>query len=166
MDLLKAYEANTVSFIELIKKFPDSYFNSKPNDSTWSAAENVDHIIRSEFGTARLFNSGSKKDPTRDTEEKIKNIETQFLDRTQKFQAFGVVLPSDGEKSKNELIMKFQKSREQITELLQIQDLDEVCMRFEHPLFGHLTRREWIHFNIVHTKRHMAQIEALQNQLK
>jgi len=165
MDLLKKYEANTASFIELIKDFPDSLFNSKPTENIWSAAENVDHIIRSEFGIARLFNGDTKKDPGRDINEKIENIESQFLDRSRKLQASGVVLPSDGEKSKSELIKKFESSRNQVLGLIKTQDLDEVCIRFEHPLFGHMTRREWVHFNIVHTQRHGKQISELKGQL-
>jgi len=165
MNLLKAYEANTASFIELINQFPDSYFNSKPDATTWSAAENVDHIIRSEFGVERLFKSETKYDPERNIDEKIEEITHRFKDRSKKLQAFGVVLPSEGEKSKSELTRKFIHSRKQVTELIKTQDLEEICMKFEHPLFGYMTRKEWIHFNIVHAERHADQINELKEHL-
>ena len=161
MDLVKEYQTNTESFINFIENISDDLFNKKPNEDTWSAAENVEHIIRSEFGTARLFNASTKKEPSRDTKSKLEEIKTRFTDRSDKFQAFGVVLPTEGKKTKEELIEKFLRSREEVTKLIQEQDLDEVCMRFEHPLFGHMTRREWIHFNMVHTNRHKDQIEDL-----
>jgi uncharacterized damage-inducible protein DinB len=161
MELVKKYQSNTEMFIKFIEGISDDIFNIKPDTNTWSAAENVEHIIRSEFGTARLFNSETKKESQRDTESKIEEIKTRFTDRTNKLQAFGVVLPTDGQKTKEELIEKFRRSREEVLKLIKVQDLDEVCMRFEHPLFGCMTRREWIHFNIVHTNRHKDQIEDL-----
>lgn len=79
----------------------------------------------------------------------------------QKLQAFGVVLPTESDKDKSDLLEKFKASRAQVIELIKVQDLDEICTRFEHPLFGFMTRREWIHFNMVHTNRHIDQIKEL-----
>ena len=166
MDLIKEYQANSDSFIKLIQSVPDELFNTKSNEGIWSVAENVEHIIRSEFGTARLFNAATEKDPKRDSEAKIKEMKSRFLDRSETLQAFGAVLPTEGSKSKEELLQKFETSRKQVVELVKTQDLDEICMRFEHPLFGHLTRREWINFNIVHTQRHMDQIRELLENLQ
>tara|TARA_R110001599_G_scaffold1889_4_gene9906 strand:+ start:360916 stop:361422 length:507 start_codon:yes stop_codon:yes gene_type:complete len=161
MALAKIYRTNTESFIQFIESIPDELFDTKPDKNIWSAAENVEHIIRSEFGTARLFNSETKKEPGREYESKIEEIKTRFSDRSDKLQAFGVVLPTEEKKTKEELIEKFQRSREEVLKLIKQQDPDEVCMKFKHPLFGHMTRREWIHFNIVHTNRHKDQIEDL-----
>lgn len=166
MDLIKEYRISTESFTKLIQSISDEQFNTKPNDLTWSVAENVEHIIRSEFGTARLFNSATKKDLERDSEAIIKKMKSRFLDRSETLQAFGAILPTEGDKSQEELLIKFKASRNQVLELIQTQDLDEICMRFEHPLFGHLTRREWVNFNIVHTQRHMDQIRELLENLQ
>lgn len=164
MDLIEEYRVNTESFTELIQSITDEQFNTKPNDFTWSVAENVEHIIRSEFGTARLFNSATKKDPERDSEAIIKKMKSRFLDRSKTLQAFGALLPTEGDKAKKELLQKFEASRNQVTELIQTQDMDELCMLYKHPLLGHMTRREWVSFNIVHTHRHMEQIkESLEN---
>ncbi|HCT54945.1 MAG: DinB family protein [Balneola sp.] len=165
MNLIEEYNLNTKAFVQFIKEIADDDFNKKPEQNTWSAAENVEHIIRSEFGTARLFNSDTKKEPNRDSESKIKEIKTRFTDRSKKLQAFGVVLPTDGKKNKEELIAKFLKSREMVIQLIKEQNPDEVCMKFAHPLFGYMTRKEWIHFNIVHANRHIHQIEALLTSL-
>ena len=56
MNLIEEYNLNTKAFVHFIKEIADDDFNKKPEQNTWSAAENVEHIIRSEFGTARLFN--------------------------------------------------------------------------------------------------------------
>ncbi|MEQ9091626.1 MAG: DinB family protein [Balneola sp.] len=161
MSLAEEYQSNTESFIKFIENLSDDIFNKKPDKNTWSAAENVEHIIRSEFGTARLFNASTEKGPSRNTEERIQKIESLFRDRTKKLQAFGVVLPTDSDKDKSELLEKFKTSRTQVIELIKVQDPDEICTRFEHPLFGFMTRREWIHFNMVHSNRHIDQIQEL-----
>lgn len=165
MDLVKEYDLNTESFIQFVEGISEDQFNLKTDEDTWSAAENIEHVIRSEFGTARLFNASTKKDPSRDTEKKIQEIKSQFQDRTKKLQAFGVVLPTDNQKDKSDLLEKFKTSRKQVIDLIKVQNLDEVCTRFEHPLFGYMTRREWIHFNIVHTNRHKHQIQDLLDSL-
>ncbi len=165
-DLLRAFRANTKEFIELIKSIPDEYLNSKPDEETWSPAENVEHIIRSEFGTVRLFNGETDEDSDRNSERLIQKMETIFLNRDRKVKASGVVLPTNDEKDKDELIDKFKSSREKVTELIKSQDLDEVCKKYKHPVFGFLTRREWIHFNMVHAKRHSLQIKEVLQSFK
>ncbi|MEP1151808.1 MAG: DinB family protein [Balneola sp.] len=161
MQLVQEYQANTTSFVELIKNTPDELFNSKPDEDTWSIAENVEHIVRSEFGIARLFKGTTEKDPDRASDKIISDMKTRFSNRTNKVKAGGVVLPTEGEKSKDDLIGKFLHSRTQVTELIKTQDLDDICTQFAHPVLGKLTRKEWIYFNIVHAERHMEQIKEL-----
>lgn len=162
MDLVQKLEENTTIFIELVNSFLDEDFNKKPDDNTWSAAENVEHIVRAEFGTARLFAGKTEVVPDRDSKTIIANIEKGFLNRNNKYRSFGIVNPTPGKKDKNELLQKFVKNRKEVLELIKHQNLDELCLKFEHPVFGYLTRKEWVRFNIVHAKRHMMQMEELK----
>ena len=52
-----------------------------------------------------------------------------------------------------------------IIELIGKLDTDELCLSFKHPLFGYLTRQEWARFNIIHTQRHLTQIQRIIAQL-
>jgi len=164
--LVSAYQTNTDEFVNLIESIPDEYFNSKPDEDIWSPAENVEHIIRSEFGIVRLFNGETSKPSDRNSEKLIQKMENIFLNRAQKVKATGVVLPTTDEKQKDELIEKFTSSRSKVTELLHTQDLDEICKKYKHPVFGFITRREWIHFNMVHAKRHSLQIKEVLKTFK
>ena len=56
MDIAQKLKDNTNAFISIIENFPDQFFNSKPSQGVWSAAEITEHMIRSEFGLSRLFN--------------------------------------------------------------------------------------------------------------
>ena len=165
MDLVQNLKENTEAFIALVNTFSDKDFNKKPDDDTWSAAENTEHIIRSEFGTARLFSGETEAAPDRDSATLIADIEKAFLNREEKYRSFGVVNPTTGEKNKEELLKKFMEMRKEVLELIQHQNLDELCVKFEHPVYGYLTRREWVRFNIVHAKRHMMQMEELKQKI-
>lgn len=165
MDLAQNLRENTEAFVALVNTFSDKDFNKKPDENTWSAAENTEHIIRSEFGTPRLFSGKTEAVPDRDSVALINRIEKAFLNRDEKYRSFGVVNPTTGEKNKEELLKKFMKIREEALELIQHQNLDELCVKFEHPVFGYLTRREWVRFNIVHVNRHMMQMKELKQQI-
>lgn len=90
MNLVEEYQSNTETFIKFIENISDDIFNKKPDKDTWSAAENVEHIIRSEFGTARLFTASTEKDPSRNTERNIQKIRSQFRDRTKNCRLLGL----------------------------------------------------------------------------
>ncbi len=165
MRLADLLNTNTKQFTALVEGVPDELFNVKPDQDSWSVGENVEHIVRSEFGTARLFNGETKARPDRDSEKFIEEITQSFLDRSSKYRSFGVVNPTEGEKNKEELLNKFRSSRKEVAGLIQQQDADELCVKYEHPVYGFLTRREWIHFNVAHAQRHMMQIEEVLKQI-
>ena len=165
MDLAQNLRENTEAFVTMVNTFSTDDFNKKPSVNAWSAAENTEHIIRSEFGTPRLFSGKTQAVTDRDSEAIIANIEKGFLNREEKYRSFGVVNPTPGKKDKDELLKKFIKMREEVLELILHQNLDELCLKFEHPVYGYLTRREWVRFNIVHAKRHMMQMEELKQQI-
>lgn len=164
MQLVQEYQANTTSFVELIKSTPDELFNSKPDGETWSIAENLEHIIRSEFGIVKLFN-GPTKQTEHDINANIQRIEKRFLNRTNKTKAPKIVSPKQGDKNKTTLLEQFSTQRKQATELLANQNSDETCTLYENPIYGFVSRKEWIHFNIYHTQRHTLQIQELITHL-
>jgi hypothetical protein len=40
-----------------------------------------------------------------------------------------------------------------------------LCMEFDFPGFGHLTRYEWLKFIVFHTQRHIHQLKQIKNAL-
>lgn len=165
MRLLDLLNTNTKKFIALIESVPDELFNIKPDQNTWSVRENVEHIVRAEFGTPRLFNGITESKPDRNSEQLIEEMTRSFLDRSSKYKSFAEVNPTDGEKKKEDLIANFKSTRDKVAELIKQQDPDELCVKYKHPIYGFLTRREWIHFNVVHAQRHMMQIEEVLAQI-
>ena len=165
MDLKIKLEENTELLIETVSVVPESKFNLKPKEEDWSVADVVEHLYRSEFGIPKLFQGETQKEIDRAPDAFVEKMEKRFLQSDRKMKATGVILPSDEEKSKEELIAKFQQNRRAVIELIEKLDTDELCLSFEHPLFGYLTRQEWAHFNIIHTQRHLGQIQRILTQL-
>lgn len=165
MDLNQRMDENTAELAELVTQFPEAGFNQKPDENSWSAAEVVEHLFRSEFGTSRLLTGKTKAVPDRDSDEMLSKIKDVVANRKAKLKASGPILPTGKEKSKDELIGKFHQNREKVKQVMMGLDLEELCLAYEHPIFGHLTRREWLEFNIMHTQRHMAQIVEIQKVL-
>lgn len=165
MSLKKKLDHNTEALLSKIGEIADDQFHSKPDAETWSPAQVVEHLYRSEFGIPKLFSGPVKSDPDRDSETLIAKMRSQFLDPDKKLKAKGVILPGEEVKPKEQLISNFQSLREKIAIMADENDASEVCLSFEHPVFGHLTREEWVYFNIFHTERHMDQIDRILERL-
>ncbi len=157
---------NTDTFVGKIDEFTDSQFNIKPAPDSWSAADVLEHVYRSEFGVPRLFTGETEQLTDREPDALIPEMKKRFLESDAKMEASGVILPTEGEKSKTSLIEKFRSNRNKIAELLEELPPEELCLKFKHPVFGYMTRMEWAHFSIVHSQRHIKQLDRIQSQLQ
>lgn len=165
MTLKEQLLENTDALITAIEQIPLQQFNTKPEKGSWSAADVLEHIYRSEFGLPRLFVGETKTPNGRAPDENLETMKQRFLNLDQKMKASGVILPTEAEKSREKLVNKFRQNRKKIAQLISELPQEELCLKFEHPLLGHLTRMEWVHFSIIHTQRHLHQIERIQSQL-
>lgn len=166
MSLKQKLDQNTDALLIKIGKISDKHFHEKPDAETWSPAQVLEHLYRSEFGLTKLFSGETRKDPDRNTEQIIQKMRVQMLENDNKMEARGIILPGDDKKSKDELISNFRSLREKIAIMADQHDEKEVCTSFKHPVYGYMTREEWVHFNIFHTKRHMGQIDRILDRLR
>ena len=164
MELLNTLNHNTEQVLSQIEVFSESDFNAKPSEKEWSAAEVIEHLFRSEFGIPKLFHGPSEL-PDRAPDLFVSKMEQGLLDFTKKVQAPGNIQPTAGAKSKSALFQKFKENRNRITEAFLSTSSNEICLLFDHPFYGPLTRLEWIYFCIFHTQRHLHQLKAISNSL-
>lgn len=165
MDIAQQLEENTDAFITLIKNFPDQFFNSKPTTEDWSAAEIAEHMIRSEFGLSRLFDGETKEQLEYDPLEMRNNIKTTLLNRKTKVLAPEIIQPTTGEKTKDDLISKFKTIRDNLLTNIKTMDNQAICLKYPHPLFGYLTRADWVYSSIYHCQRHIMQVNDILTQI-
>jgi len=159
--LSKELEESTEELLKIIRHFPDENFNKRPEKGGWSAGEVVEHLIKVETGTLRMF-SGESQKADRDPREKVKTIKEKMLNFENKMNAPAQIVPDEKSKDKKRALNKLQDIRQSMLDIINTRDLAELLTGFEHPFFGLLTRTEWIYFNIYHGRRHAHQIKQLQ----
>lgn len=150
--------------LKLLDNVSEEQFNANSRNGGWTIGQVAEHLIKVETSTVRLF-SGTATISDRDPEEKIAWIKKRFLDYKTKMNAFGPIIPSEGAKDKKRSLEKIQDLRQKLAGLIDLQDMTEVIADFAHPLFGPLTRVEWIYFNIYHSTRHSEQIKRILKAL-
>ncbi|MBD3614972.1 MAG: DinB family protein [Gracilimonas sp.] len=167
MDLKKKLLENTEALIAKVDQVSDSQFNTKPGgaEDSWSVADVVEHLYRSEFGIPKLFTGKTEAVVDRAPDAYLEVMRKRFLESDKKMKASDITLPTKGKKPKEALISKFRKNRRKIAELTGELTPEALCLLFEHPIYGYLTRLEWVHFNIIHAQRHMRQIERIKSQI-
>ena len=152
---------NTRELLQSISDFPEVHFNSCPKEGEWAAGQVAEHLIKVESSTVQLF-VGSTESSNRNPGLKITDIKNRLLDFNSKMKAFGPIIPDDKPREKTAVLDKLQDLRQRLTGMIEIEDLTVLVTGFEHPLFGILTRLEWIYFNIYHSRRHNRQIQDIR----
>lgn len=76
------------------------------------------------------------------------------------------IIPSDEPKDKALLTSELKYIFDGIATAAKTKDLYAISTGFEMPVLGSLTRTEFIHFTIFHTKRHIHQLKNIRQHLK
>lgn len=146
---------------EIISKFDEQNFNKIPFESSWTAGQVVQHIVLVAGGFAdTLFGNTTEAD--RPTDKWLGNFEEAFLNFDIRMDAPEMVVPEQ----KNYKTLDFeshlaiieQKLKKAVEEL----DLELLCIDFEVPVTGFLTRKEGLAFALYHTKRHIHQLRDIE----
>ncbi|QOJ27566.1 MAG: DinB family protein [Ignavibacteriales bacterium] len=156
-ELLAELQDSTEKIIAAISAVPDEKLNIKPAPEKWSAGECAEHIVLTELLINRLFR-GNGVAAERRPDEKVSDMAEKFGDAEKKLSAFGPIIPSASEKSKEELLKRFSSNRNMLAEYIKTKDMSELITSFKHGLFGEMTRYEWAQFIIHHSERHRKQM--------
>lgn len=156
--------ASTQQLLKTLQDFPEAEFNTSPGEGQWSAGQVAEHLLKTEVSTLRMLTQQASP-ADRDPEHKIDNIREQFLNFKKMFNAFGPIVPDESAKNKQKMIDRLQDNRQRLASLIALEDLTGLVTAFEHPLFGPLTRIEWLYFQIYHSQRHCHQIENIADRI-
>ena len=155
--LSKAFD----EFITTLSSFNEASINRIPFPGSWTPAQVASHII--------LATDGVPDRATRPSDRKydasLPAIRPWWEDLNQKFQSPEPLRPDDKPRSKDELLSELRRVREKDLNILTQQDLARVCMDFELPNIGYLTRFEWLWFIQMHLKRHLFQLQNIKKKI-
>lgn len=158
--MLADLETSFQKLEQTVVQFPPQEFNKQPSDTSWSAAQIVEHLLILEKLAIQAIR-GETIPSTRAADSKTSIIKWAMEDETKRV-APQIVMPSGNMKDKQELLQALKEAREKLKTAINDVDITEACKAFKHPALGTLTRLEWIFFTIVHTDRHRRQIDELK----
>ena len=163
-DFITELDATATKLLEVLKAFTAEEFKQIPFPGSWSAAQVAEHLLKSASGIPAVL-SGKSKPAERDPEEKVKIIESIFLDFNTKMKSPGSILPSDDPPGKQELLQSLNATFEKIKQVSNRINLADQFTDFPFPQMGELTGYEWLCFLISHSKRHTLQIKNIYDKV-
>ena len=156
-NLQKALTTAFDEFIALFSSFDENDINRKPFPESWTPAQVATHII---LGTDGVPDTTTKP-LDREVDSYLAIIRPWWEDLNQKFKSPEFILPDDQPKSKKEVLSKLQHAKENDLKIIAQKDLSQICLDFELPGIGYLTRYEWLWFTQMHLKRHSFQLRNM-----
>jgi uncharacterized damage-inducible protein DinB len=159
--ILKDVNDSTARVTEAVDNTPEEIFNRRQNGK-WPVGEHLAHLVILEGLIVKVMNGETADLEDRKPDARVKLIGRIFGDLDRKLQAPEPVAPKQGEKNKEQLRQQFTEARDQITQIIENQDLALLCLGFKHAFFKEMTRYEWVYFTIHHANRHAAQMASLR----
>jgi hypothetical protein len=129
-------------------------------EGKWNAAQIVEHVILSDKAVARWLTS-STKSTTRSIDKNIPSLKSLFQNFDIEMKSPTFILPQGTLKNKHEVISAFTEEAQAMEHLISTLDLTETCLEIQEPAFKDYTRFELVYFAIVHTQRHLHQLQKL-----
>lgn len=127
--------------------------NKKRADGGWSVGEIANHIIKS-----TQDDLGATKKTKRPYDKNAASIKETFLNFNLKFPAAPFLQPDSKEYTEQELFALLDNSKNGIIKMINEEDLTETCTDIELPIWGCLTKYEWLVLFENHIIRHTKQI--------
>lgn len=148
-------------FIGTLSKFNNAQLNTVPFQGSWTAGQVADHIIKATDGIPDTHTKASDRDP----EAYVETLRSLFLDFTLKFESPGFIIPDAGPFQTREMLAELVRIKNQNAAIAISSDLTSLCLDFEMPGLGYLTRYEWLKFYVVHTQRHTHQLKNIVEKI-
>lgn len=160
----EAFENNMQDLKETLQSINEDLINVQPFEGSWTAGQDVEHIIKSAHGILEVIN-GKVIESTRAVDEKVSVLESIFLDYNSKMNAPDFVVPSNDVHQRSKLLESIDEIVTRYIQMLSSVDLSKTCTDFQLPNLGQLTRLEWVWFVIYHTQRHTHQLKNIGRRL-
>lgn len=138
-------------FITALQKHDD--INRKREDGGWSVGEIANHIVK---GTTIPL--GRTKKTNRPYDQHENDIRNVFLDFNAKYKAMSLLQPDSKNYIITEIIASLEKNKAGIIKIIRKDDLTETCIDILVPVWGNLTKYEWLVLYESHIKRHTRQV--------
>lgn len=150
--------------------------NFRPREDSWTIAEIVEHLGKTETGITMIFLKLLKKAEAENlSSDGNFNAPISFVEQARASSAVKIEAPEQvrptGSASLEASLTVLQKSRETLAALHpRFENFDHSASRFPHPFFGEINLYQWLAVIGLHDARHLNQIRNIlaerEKQLK
>ena len=157
---MSSLHASRKQFLDSIADLSEAQWNFKPDEKTWSVAEAAEHIAISEDTIWETIEKQMLPSPARTVDLKANDeaILKGTVDRSRKFQAPEMLLPTHRWKNREDLTAHFKVSRDKLIAYVDKTGDDLRSHTAPHPAFKEMDAYQWILLISAHSERHTLQI--------
>jgi hypothetical protein len=152
------------ALIKTVSSFDEEQLNDIPFEGSWTAGQVVQHLILSNSGFIEVM-QGPVKEAERKPDQLVETIKKDFLNFDIKMKSPEFVLPLPISYSKPRQLGTLENIKSSLLHLVETMELDKLCLTFELPGYGFLTRVEAVYFVNYHTQRHTHQLKNIYKHL-
>lgn len=158
--------ASRKQFLDSVAGLTEAQWSFKPAPNVWSIAECAEHIAVSEdvlFGrVAAILQSPAEPEKRAQAKGKDALVLQGMLDRSRKFQAPEVLVPTHRWPTAAALTAHFKESRDRTLDYVRSTQDDLRSHFFEHPVLKTLDAYQYILLLAAHSERHTAQLNEVK----
>jgi hypothetical protein len=158
-DLITQARDTYAALIATLEAFTTDNFNQTPASGGWTAGQVAEHLLLSANVVEVI--AGRTETPHRPADEKTGALAAIFLDFTTRLPSPDFIVPAEKNYDQLEMTDRLKTIWAKLKEAIRLLNLNALCLDFEIPTIGKLTRLEWIYFYVIHTQRHLRQLKAL-----
>jgi hypothetical protein len=158
--LLKETQDTFSDLYKTSRLFINEQIDAVPFEGSWTPGQVMEHMLKAVAGIPSIC-MGATQPAQRPQDEKTEAIKNLFLDFSIKFKSPDFIEPTETQHDKNQLLAEFKKTEQAFSDMIIGQDLAQLCLDFDLPGFGQLTRYELLHFGLIHTQRHIRQLNNI-----
>lgn len=152
------------TLLQVVSSFDEEELNKIPFSDSWTAGQVVQHLILANTGFIEVI-QGPVKDADREPDQLVAQIRADFLNFDTKMKSPDFILPLPISYSKQRQLGTLENIKSSLINLIQTMELDKICLTFELPGYGFLTRIEAIYFVNYHSQRHTHQLNNIYEYL-
>ena len=156
-DILVQYDNTADQLLKLVSSAGQEELNTIPFEGSWTAAQVVSHVTKSNQSIVQALNMPAKI-TNRRPDLRVEELKTIFLDFTTKLKSPDFILPDKDTYNREIIITDLENSVDNLKEESGKVNLSEAIL---HPAFGDITKLELLHFVVYHTQRHIHQLKHI-----
>lgn len=160
---LQNYVQSTFAELDAaLSAFSQDEFNRIPFEGSWTPGQVAGHLIKAVGQLPDLRTAAT----SRPYDEHVAEMDALFLNFSIKMQSPEFVRPGNLPQDKEEVLAVFHRKHERLGKTIGSVDMTALCLDFEMPMVGLLTRYEWVRFFCCHIRRHTWQLGNILKALR